>query len=93
MSLFNHTDGMRHLLEDLFEINTRIVCGDMASPKAAINSDRARKLLNYYADALTEDGATKVSLKLYIAAGGWVGVCYSYEIDGFEISGSQSPHP
>jgi hypothetical protein len=25
------------------------------------------------------------------AAGGWVGITYSYEVDGFEVAGSQVP--
>jgi hypothetical protein len=49
------------------------------------------KLLGHYHEALHEDGAVKVSLQAYIAAGGWVGIQYSYELDGFEVAGSQVP--
>jgi hypothetical protein len=60
------------------------------SAKAAIKSDRMKKLLNHYHEALSEDGATKISLQAYAAAGGWVGITYSYEAR-FEIAGSQVP--
>jgi hypothetical protein len=92
MSNFQHLDGLRHLLEDLFEINERIECGDIISAKAAIKSKRMEKLLNHYHEALHEDGAVKVSLQAYAAAGGWVGITYSYQLsDGVEIAGSQVP--
>ena len=82
---------MRHLIEEIFEVNERVMCGDIVSAKAAIASTNMKKILNHYHEALHEDGATKVSLQAYIAAGGWVGVTYSYELDGFEVSGSQVP--
>jgi hypothetical protein len=65
-----------------------------------------KKILNHYHEALHEDGAVKVSLQAYVAAGGWVGIQYSYELaaaggwvgiqysyelDGFKVAGSQVP--
>jgi hypothetical protein len=91
MSSFKHLDGMVALLSELYEINERIMCGDICSAKSAIASGRMKKLLHHYHEALHEDGATKVSLQAYVAAGGWVGITYSYEVDGFEIAGSQVP--
>ncbi len=91
MSAFKHLDGMLGLLSELYEINCRVECGDIASAKAAIQSDRMKKLLNHYHEALSEDGAAKISLQAYAAAGGWVGITYSYELDGFEVAGSQVP--
>jgi len=92
MSNFQHLDGMAALLSELFEINERIMCGDIVSAKAAIQSDRMKKLLRHYHEALSEDGATSISLDVFIAAGGWVGITYSYQLsDGFVISGSQTP--
>jgi len=82
---------MRHLIEEIFEVNERVMCGDLVSAKAAIASTRMKKLLNHYHEALHEDGASKVSLQAYVAAGGWVGIQYSYEMDGFEVAGSQVP--
>jgi hypothetical protein len=91
MSTFRHLDGMVALLSELYQINERIMCGDICSAKSAIASGRMKKLLNHYHEALHEDGAVKVSLQAYAAAGGWVGITYSYEVDGFEVAGSQVP--
>ena len=91
MSTFRHLDGMVALLSELYEINCRVECGDITSAKSAIASGRMKKLLNHYHEALSEDGASKISLQAYAAAGGWVGITYSYEVDGFEVAGSQVP--
>ena len=91
MSSFRHLDGMVALLSEIYEINCRVECGDLVSAKAAIASTKMKKLLHHYHEALHEDGATKVSLQAYVAAGGWVGITYSYDIDGFEVAGSQVP--
>lgn len=91
MSSFKHLDGMVALLSEVYEINERIMTGDILGPKSAIASDRMKKLLNHYHEALHEDGATNVSLQAYVAAGGWVGITYSYTLDGFEVAGSQVP--
>jgi hypothetical protein len=91
MSTFRHLDGMVALLSELYEINERIMTGDICSNKTAIASTRMKKLLHHYHEALHEDGATKVSLQAYVAAGGWVGITYSYEVDGCEVAGSQVP--
>jgi len=82
---------MRNLLQEIYFINERISTGDIVSPKAALASTNLKKILTHYHEALHEDGAVKVSLQAYIAAGGWVGIQYSMEIDGFEIAGSQVP--
>lgn len=91
MTDFRHLDAMRHLLEDLFFVNERIMTGDIVSAKAAIASTNVKKILTHYHEALHEDGATKVSLQAYIAAGGWVGIMYSFELDGCQFEGSQVP--
>jgi hypothetical protein len=91
MSNFRHLDGMVALLSEVYEINERILTGDICSNKTAIASGRMKKLLHHYHEALSEDGATKVSLQAYVAAGGWVGITYSYEVDGFDVAGSQVP--
>jgi hypothetical protein len=91
MSNFKHLDGMLALLSEIYEINERIMTGDICSAKTAINSGRMKKLLHHYHEALHEDGATKVSLQAYAAAGGWVGITYSYTIYDCEIAGSQVP--
>jgi hypothetical protein len=91
MSSFRHLDGMVALLSEVYEINERIMTGDICSAKSAIASSRMKKLLHHYHEALHEDGAVNVSLQAYAAAGGWVGITYSYELDGFEVAGSQVP--
>ena len=92
MSNFKHLDAMVALLSEIYEINERILTLDICSAKAAIASTRMKKLLNHYHEALHEDGASKVSLQAYVAAGGWVGLTYSYTLpDGFEVAGSQVP--
>ena len=91
MSNFQHLEGMRNLLLEVFSVNERIMTGDICSAKAAIASTNLKKILAHYHEALHEDGAVKVSLQAYIAAGGWVGIQYSYEMDGFEVAGSQVP--
>ena len=91
MSSFSHLEGMRNLLAEIYEVNERIMTGDICSAKTALASTNLKKILTHYHEALHEDGAVKVSLQAYIAAGGWVGVTYSYELDGFEVSGSQVP--
>jgi hypothetical protein len=91
MTDFRHLDAMRHLLIEIYEINERIMTGDILGPKSAIASTNVKKMLAHYHEALHEDGATNVSLQAYVAAGGWVGITYSYELDGFEVAGSQVP--
>ena len=91
MSSFEHLEGMRNLLIEIYEVNERILTGDICSAKAAIASTNVKKILNHYHEAPHEDGAVKVSLQAYVAAGGWVGIQYSYELDGFEVAGSQVP--
>jgi len=90
MSSFKHLDGMRNLILEIYEVNERIMTGDICSAKSAIASTNLKKILNHYHEALHEDGAVKVSLQAYVAAGGWVGIQYSYELDGF-VAGSQVP--
>ena len=91
MTDFRHLEGMRNLILEIYEVNERIMTGDICSAKAAIASTNVKKILSHYHEALHEDGAVKVSLQAYVAAGGWVGIQYSYEPDGFEVAGSQVP--
>ena len=91
MSSFSHLEGMRNLLAEIYEVNERIMTGDICSAKTALASTNLKKILTHYHEALHEDGAVKVSLQAYAAAGGWVGVQFSYELDGFDVAGSQVP--
>lgn len=92
MSSFRHLDGMTALLSEIYEINERVMCGDLVSAKAAIASPRMPKLIRHYHEALSEDGAQAIYLEPFVAAGGWVGLTYSYTLpDGFTVSGSVTP--
>ena len=92
MAPFRHLDGMTALLSELYEINERILTLDIASAQAAIKSPRMPKLIRHYHEALSEDGASDIYLEPYVAAGGWVGLTYSYTLpDGFTVEGSVTP--
>ena len=91
MSSFKHMDAMIALLSEIYELNERIMTGDIVSNRAAIKSPRMAKMLAHYRESLTRDGATAIFLDAYPAAGGWVGLTYSYTLDGVEIAGSQTP--
>ena len=60
MSNFKHLDGMVALLSEVYEINERIMTGDICSAKTAIASGKMKKLLQHYHEALHEDGAVLV---------------------------------
>lgn len=91
MSCWNHLDGMNALLSEIYEINERVMCGDIVSAKAAIASPRMQKLLMRYRDILRDDGASEVFLDPFVAAGGWVGITFSYRVNEAIINGSQVP--
>ena len=91
MSCWNHLDGMNALLTEIYEINERVMCGDIVSAKAAIASPRMQKLLMRYRDILRDDGATEIFLDPFVAAGGWVGITFSYRVNEAIINGSQVP--
>lgn len=89
---FQHLLPMRALIANLQDVNTAIDTGDLASPKAALKSKWVADLLDYARTDLREEGATAISLDLYVAAGGWVGLTYSYAFpDGFTFQGSVVP--
>jgi hypothetical protein len=88
-----HPDGLIALFRELYEVNCRVECGDIASAKAAIASTRMKKLLTHYEEALWEDGVEPLKLEAFVAAGGWVGLIYSYRYpaDGFTVTNSVTP--
>ena len=91
MSEFTHLDGLRGLFVELHEVNDRILTGDIVSAKAALKTREMKRILTHYAEALSEDGATAVFLDPFVAAGGWVGITYSYDLGGVVVSGSATP--
>jgi len=89
---FQHVYAMRGLIANLQDVNNAIDTGDLASPKAALKSKWVADLLDYARTNLREDGASDISLNLYVAAGGWVGLTYSFAMpDGFNFQGSVVP--
>lgn len=89
---FQHLLPMRALIANLQDVNAAIETGDLASPKAALKSKWVADLLDSARTDLTLEGATAVSLDLFVAAGGWLGLTYSYAFpDGFTFQGSLVP--
>ena len=50
---------MRNLLAEIYEVNERIMTGDICSAKSALASTNLKKILTHYHEALHEDGAVK----------------------------------
>ena len=90
MNALAHHFVFRHLMADVSEVNDRIEAGDICSNKTAL--PKCRKLCDLYADAYDRAGCREVRLEPYVAAGGWVGIMYSYDAptDG-PIAGSMVP--
>ena len=85
-----HHFVFRHLMADVSEVNERIEAGDICSNKTAL--PRCRKLCDLYADAYDRAGCREVRLEPYLAAGGWIGIMYSYDAPGDgQVSGSMIP--
>ena len=83
---------MMALMSELYQINERILTGDIISAKAAIKSPRMKDILDRCQRALSRDGASAIYLDTYEAAGSWVGLTYSYTLpDGFKVEGSVTP--
>ena len=88
---FKHIDSVTALFSELYEINERVLTGDINSAKAAIASARMSKLLRHYTTAMAAEGAEEITLEPFVAAGGWVGIRLSYDIGGCEVSCSTVP--
>ena len=50
-----------------------------------------QKMLMRYRDILADDGASEIFLDPFVAAGGWVGITFSYRVNEAIINGSQVP--
>ena len=82
---------LREIFFAVYEINERIMTGDICSAKTAIASTNLKKILHQSATTLSDAGARNVSLQAYIAAGGGVGIQYSFSADGHEVAGAIVP--
>jgi len=67
-------------MAEVSEVNERIEAGDICSNKTAL--PQCRKLCDLYAKEYDRAGCRDVRLEPYLAAGGWVGITYSYDAPG-----------
>jgi len=89
---FNHVDGMRGLLSEVYELNERIMTGDLVSAKSVIAGKNMKNIMLHYHEAIAEDGAIDIHLQAYVAYGGWIGITFSYILPGgFCVQGSTVP--
>jgi len=86
---FRHLDGFNALMSEVYYVNERIMTGDIVSAKFAL--PQVRKLIAEYKAKMQEDGATSVAVEPYCAAGGWVGLTYSYAFGDVTFQGSTVP--
>jgi hypothetical protein len=81
---------VRHIMTELFHVNELIMAGDICSNKTAL--PRCVKLCAREAAELTKLGCSEVYLEPYQAAGGWVGLTFSFKPPGEPtVAGSQVP--
>jgi hypothetical protein len=89
---FTHLDAMNALLNGVKHLNDRIDCGDIVSAKAALKTKALADLVAVARHDLQLDGALEVTLQPFVAAGGWIGITYSYSLGaGFVVQGSPVP--
>ena len=89
---FTHLDAMNALFNGVRYLNDRIDCGDIVSAKAALKTKALADLVAVAEHDLALDGASSISIKPFVAAGGWVGLSYSYSLGaGFEVQGAPVP--
>lgn len=72
-------------------LNYRVLTGDIISAKAGL--PLAKTICKGYEKDLKAAGATDVNLSPYVAAGGWVGLMYSYRFNNRFQSFSVVPRP
>lgn len=72
-------------------LNYRVLTGDIISAKAGL--PQAKTICKGYEKDLKAAGATDVNLSPYVAAGGWVGLMYSYRFNNRFQSFSVVPRP
>lgn len=86
---FAHVHSFVSLIYEFYELNERILTGDIVSAKASF--PRARKLCSKYSKLMQAEGASKIRFEPYVASGGWVGLSWSYSIGDFALQGAQTP--
>jgi hypothetical protein len=86
---FSHVHSFVTMLYECYELNERILAGDIISAKAAL--PKARKLCLKYSRLMAGEGASNIHLDPYVASGGWLGLSWSYSIGDFSVQGAQTP--
>ena len=84
-----HLDTLLAILSELYEVNDRLLVGDIYSPKTAL--PRVRKMLEHYRGLLEAEGASEITFDPFIAAGGRIGLRYDYKFEGQPIAGCSIP--
>jgi len=89
---FRDVDAVRDMLVDLYDLNAAITSGDIVSAKAALPA--AEKLVSRCRQALKAADLDVEYLQAFVAAGGFVGVAYSYSFPcGTNAQGNTVPRP
>ena len=84
------TEILNALFWELYEINERILTGDIYSSKTAL--PRAVKFAEKARKDLLKVGCSEIFLSPFEAAGGWVGLTYEYNTPEIgRIGGSCTP--
>lgn len=94
--LFDRDDGdvtkvLAKLCYAFVCVNYRVLTGDIISAKAGL--PLAKAICKDYKKEMEEAGATSVEFSPYVAAGGWVGLMYSYRFNNRLLSFSIVPRP
>ena len=85
----SHLDTLLAIFSELYEVNDRLLVGDIYSPKTAL--PRVRKMLDHYRVLLEAEGATEIVFDPFIAAGGRIGLRYDYKFEGQPVAGCSIP--
>jgi len=89
---FRDVVAVRDMLVDLHALNAAVITGDITNAKAAMPA--ATKVVEACRKALTKEGLTVNYLEPFVAAGGFVGVAYSYSFScGTTAQGNTVPRP
>lgn len=78
----------------LFEINRKIVNGDICNPRFVLKSKQARQLIEAFHDDCTFAGIKGAYAALFISASGLLSMQYSFNMpDGATVSGYITANP
>ena len=83
-------DPIRAIAYEIYEINERILTGDIFSNAMGMNL--ARNKIREAIRAFKSDEIKSIAIQPYCAAGGWIGIMYSYrDKDNMVVEGSFIP--